>query len=303
MNLYQAGIDGQFLEMESGKIAVRSIRQAKDWSLVLLSQGIESMIVAGEEGRGWALQVKQTEYSSSLQILKQYQLENRSRRWPATIPWPEVKFDWTSLAWVVGLICFHWMASVSPTAQDAGVMDSKAVLAGQWWRVFTAMTLHADIGHLVENLSIGVVLMALTMGRYGNGTGAWAAYLAGALGNLTSLLLNHKPFTGLGASGMVMGALGLLAAQSLPAGRNRSIPIQYILGAFMGGIMLFLLFGMTPGTDIAAHGGGFLAGMTIGILLTRVPQEKLRHPIFNPIAGLALLAFIAWTWRLAMKAG
>ena len=94
-------------------------------------------------------------------------------------------------------------------------MDSAAVARGEWWRIFTAIMLHADAGHLISNLSIGVILFGFVMGRFGRGTGLLATLLAGAAGNALSLVLNSKPFYGLGASGMIMAALGMLSAQTL----------------------------------------------------------------------------------------
>ena len=212
----------QNMEPVMSRIPVRSHRQAMDWSLVLASQGIETTIEESGEGGGWGLLVASQDCEKALKALRQYRLENRDWPWRQSLPWPETHFDWGSVAWAALLILFHWFGSVHPGFQAAGIMDTTAVFSGQWWRVFTAMMLHADVAHLAANLSIGIVLFGLAMGRYGTGTGLLAAYLAGAAGNVASLLLNAKPFNGLGASGMVMGALGLLAAQSLASRRAQA---------------------------------------------------------------------------------
>ena len=79
------------------------------------------------------------------------------------------------------------LSSRDPDFLTGGIMDSTLAVSGQWWRIFSAMMLHADLGHLAENLAIGIVLFGLAMGRYGTGTGLFAAYLAGAGGNVASL--------------------------------------------------------------------------------------------------------------------
>src|SRR6185295_492432 len=84
-----------------------------------------------------------------------------------------------------------------------------------WWRLFTAQLLHADLLHFATNAVFGFLLLGLAMGRYGNGVALLATFLAGAGGNIVSWLVYGASFRGLGASGMVMGALGLLAAQSV----------------------------------------------------------------------------------------
>ena len=68
------------MEPATARIAVRSRRQAMDWSLVLVSQGIESAIEYSEEGAGWGLVVASPDYSRALGAIRLYRLENR--RWP-----------------------------------------------------------------------------------------------------------------------------------------------------------------------------------------------------------------------------
>lgn len=82
-------------------------------------------------------------------------------------------------------------------------------------RIFTATWLHADAGHLATNTVFGFIFVRLVMGRYGPGVGLLAAFLAGVGGNLTIWWVYGGQPRGLGASGVVMGARGLLVVQSL----------------------------------------------------------------------------------------
>jgi membrane associated rhomboid family serine protease len=271
-----------------------------DWSLVLASQGIETVIEDAGESGGWGLLVASPDCERALKALRQYRLENRNWPWRQSLPWPQTHFDWGSVAWAGLLIFFHWLSSVVPGFQVAGIMNSTAVLSGQWWRVFTAIMLHADVAHLATNLSIGVVLFGLAMGRYGTGTGLLAAYLAGIAGNILSLLLNAKPFYGLGASGMVMGALGLLAAQSLLPGEHKRKSMKHFVSGVAAGIMLFVLYGLSPGTDLAAHFGGFVAGLLFGLMLVHAPVRFSQSIKINLISGFLLVAMVVVTWRLAL---
>jgi rhomboid protease GluP len=201
------------------------------------------------------------------------------------------------------MILFYWLSVNSPTVLNGGIMDSLKVSQGQWWRLFTAMMLHADLAHLAENLSLGIVLVGLAMGIYGTGTGLFAAYLAGAAGNVASLMLNAKPFTGLGASGMVMGALGLLAAQSLRRENWARGSVKYAAGGVVAGVMLFILFGLSPGTDTAAHMGGFLAGLALGTALVFAPTRWAESERLNFLSLILLVAMVTATWLVAVKHG
>ena len=60
-------------------IPTRSRREAMDWSLVLVSQGIETRIEFNEEA-GWQLAIPEHELERARDILQQYQAENR--QWP-----------------------------------------------------------------------------------------------------------------------------------------------------------------------------------------------------------------------------
>jgi len=282
-------------------IPVRSRRQAMDWSLALISQGISATIKHEAGGSGWYLEVSAQDGQKAFQTLRQYHQENRGWPWQNAIPWPAAHFDWTSLAWAVLLAWLFWLGSVNPDFKGAGIMDTSAVLAGQWWRVFTAITLHADIAHLAGNLSIGVLLFGLAMGRFGTGAGSLAAFLAGAAGNLASLLINAKPFYGLGASGMVMGALGMLSAQTLRWSGPSAGTLKQRLAGVAAGIMLFALYGLAPGTDMAAHLGGFVAGLLLGAGLVFAPTKYLHSRETNLVTGFLLLALLGVSWGLALS--
>jgi membrane associated rhomboid family serine protease len=274
-----------------------------DWSLALVSQGIAAIIKHEAANGGWHLEVSAQDGQKAFQTLRQYHQENRGWPWHNAIPLTKAHFDWGSLAWAGLLAWMFWLGSVNPDFKRAGIMDTSAVLAGQWWRVFTAIMLHADIAHLAGNLSIGILLFGLAMGRFGTGTGLLASFLAGAAGNLASLLLNAKPFYGLGASGMVMGALGMLSAQTLRWNGESSGSLKQRLAGVAAGIMLFALYGVAPGTDTAAHLGGFVAGLLLGAALVFVPTEFLHRRKTNIVSGFVLLALLAVTWGLALTSG
>jgi membrane associated rhomboid family serine protease len=286
---------------ELARIQVRSHRQAMDWGLVLESQRIESTIDHSTEGDGWALLVPSRDYARALQALRQYRIENRGWPWQQTLPWPAVRFDWASLLWAVALAVMYWCSQVNPSITRAGLLDGAAFFSGQWWRLFTAMLLHADLGHIATNLSLGVLLVGLVMGRYGPGLGLLAAYCAGALGNLFSVLVHGKQFHGLGASGIIMGALGLLAAQSLTLWKAGRPPLKHVLGGAAAGFMIFVLFGLSPGTDLAAHFGAFISGFVLGAIPALLPFRPIHSVAVNAFASLVLITVVVLSWWLALR--
>lgn len=280
------------------RIPARTKRQAMDWGLVLASQGIEPMIEQIEDGR-WTLVVATEDYDKSVAAIRTYRVENLGLPWRKPIFKTHTIFDWGGVGWVLLTFAFDWLSDRSAALRNAGIMDGKATGDGEWWRLFTAAFLHGDLAHLAANAVFGFILIGLAMGRYGTGVGLLAAFLAGAGGNVLSWLVRGDDFRGLGASGVVMGALGLLAAQSVALLRRNPNALRIALGGVAGGLMLFALLGMTPGTDIMAHFGGFISGLVLGVLLT-LTGEWTTRPAVNFLAGFIFTALVIWTWALAL---
>jgi len=286
------------MDSDTARIKTRSQRQAMDWSLVLVSQGIESTIEQVAEDSGWALLVAARDLDSARSAIYHYRLENR-RWWQRTqVLRPGLLFDWSSLAWVLLLLVFYWADSVSGF-RPAGTVDSTEISHGQWWRLFTGIWLHADLAHLVTNAIFGLVLSGLAMGRFGPGVGLLAAYLAGAAGNVAACLLDSEPHHSLGASGMVMGCLGLLAAQAFWLWRSGQPGRRDLITGGAAGLMLFILLGLTPGTDILAHAGGFACGCLLGAGLGLV-QDIQERTLLNLLCGVTFVLLVLLPWGLAM---
>jgi membrane associated rhomboid family serine protease len=181
------------------------------------------------------------------------------------------------------------------------MMDGTALAHGEWWRLFTATWLHADLAHIAMNVVFGFLFLGLVMGRYGPGVGLLAAYLAGVGGNLLAWLVYDETHRGLGASGVVMGALGLLTVQSVSLLKRRN-PNTFRLFAsgILAGVLLLVLLGFSPEADVVAHLGGFVTGLLLGSILA-FAARLVRRPLVNLIAGIifAVLVFLPWWWGLA----
>jgi membrane associated rhomboid family serine protease len=283
-------------------IPARSHQQAMDWSLVLVSQGIECTIERDPETDRWQLLVDAPDYSRALQSIRQYRIENYRPFWRQPVPWTGLVFDWRSVGWfflVIALFALDEMRS--GYLRRAGQMDSQAVWAGQWWRIFTAITLHADLAHLAANVSSGLLLLGLAMGAFGSGNALLGAYLAGAAGNLAGLLFYGNNHRGLGASGMIMGALGLLTVHSLVWWRTEGKPRHLLARGLIGGVLLLVLLGTNPDSDITAHVAGFLSGCLIGSMLALLPERLAQAAWFNRSAELLCGALVLATWWLALR--
>ena len=270
-----------------------------DWSLVLASQGIEHRI-EHDEVNGWRLAVAEADHAPARDQLRRYRRENRHWRWRRPVFSPGLFFDWSSLAWVLLTLCFYAGSEARADLRTLGRMDGAALAHGEWWRLFTATWLHADLAHLAANVVFGFLFLGLVMGRYGPGVGLFAAYLAGAGGNVAAWLVYDETQRGLGASGVVMGALGLLAIPSFALLKRRTAnALRLFAGSLLAGLLLFVFLGTSPGTDVVAHLGGFISGLLLGALLAFAPRINHR-PWINLAAALlfAALVILPWWWAL-----
>jgi len=277
----------------------RSQAQALDWSLVLISQGIESVVLQRAEDGAWIVEVVAGEFGRATESIAAYERENTTV-WRHELKWTGLLFDARAVIWFAILVLFHFLVVDSRIDfKAAGMVDRNAVLNGEWWRLFTAVTLHADVAHLAANVTTGIVFLGLAMGCFGAGTALLLSFVGGALGNVATLALHDGPFRSLGASGMVMAALGLLTAHSLMFSRHEKRAVWVGRGV-IASCLLVVLLGLSPKSDVVAHLGGFVAGGALGMIALRYRTAFTRR-WFNVVAGVICSVLIILTWALGLR--
>ncbi len=173
----------------------------------------------------------------------------------------------------VNLLVFHAAqhAGAGDDAEvllDYGAMFSPLIADGQYWRLFTAMFLHADFPHILFN-GLGLFLFGSIVERtYGHLRFAAIYVIAGLAGSVLSFGMNSIAI-GAGASGAIFGVLGALGAffavQRNTIGRPARINLAAV--AVIAGISL--AYGlMTPRIDNWAHLGGLIGGAAMGLALS-----------------------------------
>ncbi|HWD29080.1 MAG TPA: rhomboid family intramembrane serine protease [Rhizomicrobium sp.] len=165
-----------------------------------------------------------------------------------------------------------------------GAIDRSLLEAGQWWRLFTAPLLHANLGHLLSNAVvfaiIGFMLEPLIGPRWFAGL-----FAAGALGgSLASILLNEPNLPAVGASGAIMG---VLAAAFLFGASARSGPKGRRMQTWALRMMIPALIPLAANShvDYAGHLGGVIAGLVMGVVLQLVWDRGEDRPHFGNIAA------------------
>jgi membrane associated rhomboid family serine protease len=199
-------------------------------------------------------------------------------------------------------------------AFDTGELNAGRIQAGQWWRAWTALTLHLDIEHIVANLGAGVWFGYLAARQIGSGT-AWFLIVNGAAGaNLLEALLGPASHLSVGASTAVFTALGLLAAHSWS--RRRQLPQRWAQrwAPLVAGALLLGWMGTggqdatqpdnqaaAESVDIVAHVAGFVVGGLLGALVATPPVERAVNRVPQWLYGLATLAALGVAWACALS--
>jgi rhomboid protease GluP len=183
-----------------------------------------------------------------------------------------------------------------------GVLDAGFLARGEWWRVFTALTLHADLLHLLSNLAFGALFGYPAARLFGPGVAWLLILLGGGLAYGIDALLHPPQHYLLGASTAVFTALGLIAAYGWRRHMREWTPWIRNASPLIAGFAL-LAFTGTGGenTDILAHFVGFAVGAAIGALCARLPMPPPGRTAIQWAAGLASLAILTLSWVLALR--
>lgn len=175
-----------------------------------------------------------------------------------------------------------------------GRLEREAFLAGQWWRAVTASTLHADLEHVAGNAAFIWILGWGVAERYGEGVAAFGWLFTACLGFLVSLGFSDVQLT-VGASGGLFGLLGMAAVHAYKVRDRDGIGRRQTLRTLGSGVLLLAFTAFSPGSNIAAHVGGFVAGAGLAALL---PARSLS---VGPqlFAGGVTAAMVYLAWALA----
>lgn len=143
------------------------------------------------------------------------------------------------------------------------------VLNGQWWRLGTSIFLHGGLMHIVANMGALLIASYAVEPVFGRVRTLVIFFLSGLCGSLSNVFWYENTIS-VGASGAIFGLFG--AALALIVRKSEIHRFSWTLW------LMLLVFGFIAGplfgVDIAAHLGGFLAGLIAGCFLKVRPQQS-----------------------------
>ena len=178
-------------------------------------------------------------------------------------------------------------------------------LTGDTWRLLTSVFLHGGLPHLALNMLALIVTADRTEDEFGTLRMLVITLVGGVLASAASALsaewhaAHGQPAAlvtvSVGASGAIMAQFGALLValvvtpprfQRLPPDERPGMDLRLVL-IVAGNLALGAL---VPHVDQAAHVGGLLAGMALGLLMAVVPEATGARAAAARYAATAMLA-------------
>ena len=177
---------------------------------------------------------------------------------------------WATLGLIVaGLLV---SLAVQTTWVDTADLAVFGALDGEWWRVLTASFVYVNTGYALVGLMTVALFGWLLERRHGHWAPVLVFLATGAAGMGVAAALETFP---LAAGGNAAG-LGLLCAWAVPdllARRRRTETDSDLLGALVIGAVLALMPLAAGEASWVAAGGGAVAGLFLGYVLSLLPRR------------------------------
>jgi len=274
------------------------------WSLVLHAADIPHDLRPGETG--WQLLVAEEDLSRATQELRLFSEENHN--WPpgraARSEREGIVENAPPVLPVIGALAVfhaitggweshsHWFTS--------GALDRVSVMRdGQWWRLVTALTLHADSVHLLGNVFFGGLLVYSLCRHLGSGIAWFSVLFTGVLANGVNVFLHDDLYHSVGFSTAVFGMVGMLSGMRL---RRIGGWQEMVLALGSAAGLLALMGSSGERTDLGAHFWGVGLGLLVGMILAALglAGKRVLAPLGQWLLFLGSLAIVFGCWLYAL---
>jgi len=218
---------------------------------------------------------------------------------------------------------FNFLGGISPQVLSRlGARQPYSILQGEWWRLVMPIFLHSSLLHIAMNTWVLMDLGPKVEEVYGSARYLFLYIITGIASFIVStawVLFRYSDlveavgeegarrgmFVGIGASGALMGLIGLLLALTA---RRGGAYMQMIRAQLLRWVAYILIFGfIVGGIDNAAHLGGLATGFLLGkVVADREPAnsaERQRAYALGWLAGLVVAASFAFMLRNYFRTG
>lgn len=163
-----------------------------------------------------------------------------------------------------------WRSSLSPYLSVSG---ENIYRDHEYYRLFTALFVHADFGHLLSNAPLFLIFGWFLHGFFGSFVFPCLSFAIGTFANLATVHYYPPETTLIGASGMLYGMVGLWLTLYVRFDVDHSVFMRLFRALAFSLIVLFPTT-FQPQVSYLAHAFGFAFGILGGLGI--IPFIKVR---------------------------
>lgn len=165
---------------------------------------------------------------------------------------------------------------------NLGALQPYLVASGEWWRLFTAMFLHASLLHIAFNGYALFLFGSMVENIFGWRRFVGIYLITGFLASITTYAFGRLDIVGVGASGAIFGVFGSFVAYNLRRRNTAQGRAALRWAATLILLNTVLAFGISN-VDWRAHLGGLVAGIAVGWSIEGFGKGALRR--WSPLLG------------------
>jgi membrane associated rhomboid family serine protease len=213
------------------------------------------------------------------------------------------------MMWQCGVAPMNINPMVGPypdALSEWGGKNSVLILEdNEWWRLVTPILLHAGVIHILCNVAVQLETGVFFEKEWGSAR--WLiVYMFSAVGSSVLSVIVMPNAVSVGSSGAVMGLFGGKLAEVLLRWGERNDTEQEQIGhkvrkeqciGVTCSVVVVMLFSFIPYVDWAAHLGGLLAGLVVGIFVFATELRSYWWRAFWMLVGISM-TIASFTWAL-----
>ena len=207
-----------------------------------------------------------------------------------------------AIPFVIEVILGGPQALFNPSAEilfDMGAMQPIAVADGQFWRLFTAMFLHAGLLHVALNGYFFWLFGRMVEASFGRTWMVLIYVVAGFLASVASYAFGPVTTLAVGASGAISGVFGAFIAYNYRRRQHAMNAANLRLALTVIVLNAVIAIGYSS-IDWRAHVGGLVAGFALGYLADSSGPARQRAVVrFAGVATLVVIGIALVLWRTA----
>ena len=182
------------------------------------------------------------------------------------------------------------------TLYNLGAMQPLAVAGGQYWRLFTAMFLHAGILHIALNAYFFYLFGRTVEANFGRTWMLLIFLVSGFLASVASYAFGPVTALGVGASGAIAGVFGAFIAFSYRRRHMAAYAANLRMALTVIVLNALISIGYSA-IDWRAHVGGLVAGFVLGYLADQPDAARRRALAFGGAAVMVGIGIALVMWR------